>query len=97
MAKKSKSKNMMAIAAPESSDRQRASVSVRKIKNGYISERSGHIKDDPYKSEEMFHPKKPNIAINVGGLDVQGDAPAKPSTSPKAKMALKQRMSKTAL
>lgn len=97
-AKSKKQQAAIALSPPSGEDEQRASVSVRKIKNGFISERSGHLKDDPYKSEEMYHPTKPKIQMNVGDdMDVQGDQPTPPSGTPKAKSALKQRMSKVTL
>ena len=88
---KKKPKKSVPMATPEN-DRQRASVSVRKIKNGYISERSGHLPDDPYKSEEMFHPKKPKIQMAVGEPD-EDDMPRTKAQ----KSATKKRVSKMVL
>lgn len=66
MAKKRKKKMSPDMAVPMSSpDREaRQSVSVRKIKNGFLSSRSGHL-DDPYKSEDTFHPTKPTVKVSV--------------------------------
>lgn len=70
-----------------SSEREHRSVSVRKIKNGFLAEHSSSGPDTEYKSETTYHAKKPKITF-----DVQGDAPTKTSKSPRAKQMRAKRL-----
>lgn len=60
MAKKKKS---IAVPVSESSSESK-SVSVRKIKNGFLVEKSGNTKDG-WEREETFYEKKPEVRVEV--------------------------------
>jgi len=64
MAKKSKKskKNTGMEVVPWREDRERKSVSVRKIDNGYLAEHD-ESGPDGYKSKTVYHPKKPAFVL----------------------------------
>lgn len=46
--------------------RERHSVNIRQIKNGYIMSRSGPgIGKNEWDEEETYHPKKPKVMVSV--------------------------------
>jgi len=66
MAKKQKSKNMVGAVPEDRPKRERHSVNIRQIKNGYIMSRSGPgIGKNEWDEEETYHPTKPKVSVSV--------------------------------
>lgn len=65
-ARAKKASNPIAISDYPREEREHRSVTMRKIKNGYLTEHSRSGGEGPYESETLYHPKKPKIEMTVG-------------------------------